>query len=380
MFRLLGFPVHVRPGFVMFMLLIVVLYGNEFGVWLAGSLAVFTLLHELGHAVVARRTGAKAEISLNFLAGYASYVPTRPISRPEQIAISLAGPGIQIVVSVAILVAIGADPLDPASFRHEPHAYAIWWAGPVIGLFNLIPLIPLDGGHVVTTALDRILPGRAERLMAWFSITVTAAFAVFAMFNDRYVGFVLVIGFLLIAQLQVLGAGREASSPWADAARAVERGRTAKARRMLVAALSNPRPDQTPPPVDLPPERVAELIDLLPDPLPTGDPWNEYVLANQLIRIGRYEDAAHYAAGMYHRHQHTLAAATVARASAALGDTGIAVGWLRAAAEVGSSPSGLAAIIDGAPELIGIREHPDVVAIRRSLTSWPSPAAPTTPA
>ena len=31
MFRLLGFPVHVRGGFVMFMVLIVVLYGGDFG-------------------------------------------------------------------------------------------------------------------------------------------------------------------------------------------------------------------------------------------------------------------------------------------------------------------------------------------------------------
>ena len=93
MFRLLGFPVHVRPGFVMFMVLIVVLYGDAFGLWLAGSLAAFTLLHELGHAVAARRAGAEAEISLNFLAGYASYVPTRPLSRLEQIGISFAGPG-----------------------------------------------------------------------------------------------------------------------------------------------------------------------------------------------------------------------------------------------------------------------------------------------
>ena len=50
----------------------------------AGSLAVLTLIHELGHAVAARNAGAKAEISLDFLAGYAAYVPTRPISRLEQ--------------------------------------------------------------------------------------------------------------------------------------------------------------------------------------------------------------------------------------------------------------------------------------------------------
>jgi len=56
MFRLFGFPVHVRPGFVMMMVLIVVLYGDAYGLWLAGALAGFTLLHELGHAVAATRS------------------------------------------------------------------------------------------------------------------------------------------------------------------------------------------------------------------------------------------------------------------------------------------------------------------------------------
>ena len=85
------------------------------------------------------------------------------------------------------------------------------------------------------------------------------------------------------------------------------------------------------------------------------------------MRLGRYEDAAHYAADGYARHPHTLAAATVARAAGALGDQATAIGWLRTAAEAGTSPSGLATIIDSSPELIGIRQHPDVVAIRRDI-------------
>ncbi|MFN5605178.1 MAG: hypothetical protein ACK49V_11590, partial [Actinomycetes bacterium] len=75
--RILGFPVQIRPGFVLFMLLIVVVNGQPMGYWLAGSVTVFTLVHELGHAVAARRTGATASISLDFLAGYASFTPTR---------------------------------------------------------------------------------------------------------------------------------------------------------------------------------------------------------------------------------------------------------------------------------------------------------------
>ena len=369
MFRLLGFPVHVRPGFVMFMVLIVVLYGDVFGLWLAGSLAGFTLLHELGHAVAARRTGARAEISLNFLAGYASYAPTRSLSRTERIGISFAGPAIQILASVSVLVALGASPLERPSYSTEPALLAIWWAGPVIGLFNLVPILPLDGGHIVTNALDRFVPDRAERVMIWFSLAVTGAFTVLAFTSDRYRGFVLVIGFLLVSQLQLLGATKELTSPWHDADDALLAGKPAKARRILVSALSHHRPDRPPQRVTLAPERVAALIDLLPDPLPSGDPWNEYVLANQLMRIGRFEDAAHYAADGYARHPHTLAAATVARAAGALGDQETAIGWLRTAAEAGTSPAGLATIIDSSPELIGIRQHPDVVSIRRDIAA-----------
>jgi Zn-dependent protease len=367
MFRLLGFPVHVRPGFVLMMVLIVVLYGDSFGLWLAGALAGFTLLHELGHALAARRAGARAEITLNFLVGYASFVPTRPISRLSHIGISFAGPAIQIVTSVAILVAMGANVTDPSSLDGDPATWAIWWAGPVIGAFNLVPVLPLDGGHIVTTALDRVAPGRATRLMLWFSLAATVAFAAYMLVDDRYRGFVIVVGFLLVSQLQMLGSSKEPTSPWADAHEALQAGKPAKARRILFNALSHHRPDTPPPPVALPTSDVAELIDLLGDPLPFGDPWNEYVLANQLMRVGRFEDAAHYAAAGFARHPNTLSAATVARASAALGDQETALGWLRAAADTGTSPAGLASIIDGSPELIGIRQHPAVVAIRRDL-------------
>jgi hypothetical protein len=205
--------------------------------------------------------------------------------------------------------------------------------------------------------------------MLWLSLAATAAFTVLAFTNDRYRGFVIVIGFLLVTQLQMLGSSKEATSPWHDADEALAAGKSAKARRILVAALSHHRVDRPYQPVTLSPDRAAALIDLLPVPWPNGDPWNEYILANQLMRLGRFEDAAHFAAEGYARHPHTLAAATVARAAGALGDQATAIGWLRTAAEAGTSPAGLATIIDSSPELIGVRQHPDVVSIRRDIAA-----------
>lgn len=369
MFRLLGFDVRVQSGFVVFMALIVFLYRSPFGYWLAGSIAVLTLVHELGHATAARRAGADANISLGFLAGYASYRPTRPISRARHAWISFAGPGVHIAVSVAVLLAIGANPFEVGSASESPAAAAIWWAGPAIGMLNLIPVLPLDGGNIVTYGLDGLLPGRARRYMLYFSIGLSLAGAV-VLVATGYRGFVLFIGFLLITQLQMLNAGKppqEAQSVWQVAAAADEAGKSGKARRVLTAALSHPQPDAGSPPTSLTPDRAARLIELLPRPLPYGDPANEYVLSRLLLDCGRFEEAAHYAADSFGRRPESLLAAIVARSAAALDDQATAIGWLRTAASAGTSPEGLAITIDRAPEFVALRNHPDVVEIRRAL-------------
>lgn len=370
MFRLLGFDVRVQSGFVVFMILIVALYGNEFGLWLAGAVAVLTLIHELGHAVAARAAGAEASISLGFLAGYAAYRPTRPISRARQAWISFAGPGIHIAVSVAILLAMGVNPLDSDSFDDTAASYAIWWAGPAIGAMNLIPVLPLDGGNIVTYGLDALVPGRARRIMLYVSIGLTIGGAVYV-FAIGYRGIGIFIAFLLITQLQMLNATKPEQRPtsaWDLASDLLDAGKEPKARRMLTAALSHPQPMPAPTQLRFTATRAEELIELLPDPLPHGDPGNEYVLANLLMMTGRFDQAAHYAAGSYERNPNTLSAAIVARAAGALGDRPTAVAWLRTAAAAGTSPDGLAATIDRAPELVGLRHDPDVTAIRASLS------------
>jgi len=351
----------------MFMVLIVLLYGSEFGLWLAGALFVFTLIHELGHALAARHTGAEAEISLNFLAGYASYTPTRPISRLERAGISFAGPAVQIVTSLAVLFAMGVDPTDRRSIDDSAASWAIWWAGPMIGLLNLIPVLPLDGGNIVMTGLDRLVGKRSRQWMLYFSLAVTGVFAAMCLTSERARGLFVFVGFLLVTQLQMLGASKPPTSPWNDARLALAAGKAAKARRILVTALSNPRPDVRPIAAPMSVSDASALIDLLPDPLPFGDPLNEYVLSNELLRVGRFEDAAHYSAASFERHAQSLAAANVARAAGALGDQATAIGWLRAAADTGTAPSGLANIIDHAPELAGLRHHPQVTAIRHGL-------------
>ena len=102
-------------------------------------------------------------------------------------------------------------------------------------------------------------------------------------------------------------------------------------------------------------------------PLPTGRLYSEHVLGNILLRLGRYQLAAEYAAGSFSRHPSTTTAAVVARAASALGDHDTAIGWLGAAVDTDTDPDGLAITMDAAPELVSVRADPRFAQLRQRI-------------
>jgi Zn-dependent protease len=368
LFRLLGFPVHVGAGFVIFMVLLAFLNeGGEFGWWLAGGVAAFTLIHELAHALVARWAGAEASISLEFMAGFTSYSAKRPLSRLWTLAISLAGPVVHVATGVLLLVALGGNPLERPSAFVDPKVAAVWWAGPVIGAINLLPVLPLDGGHATTTVLDRLLPGKAETVMTYASVAVTVGALVATPFVDRLAGMTVFIGFLLLIQLQGLFAHRQRTTVSAlDAAVAASRdGDRTRAESLLRKAVSQRVPlTQTPSKAlnGTPTEELAELVANLHQPFPRGNAANEYVLTMLLVRCGRSREAADYAAEGFATDPNPLSACGVARAAAALGDAATAAAWLRSAVEHGLSHDQLTALVNSAG-FAAVRGHPAVQAL-----------------
>jgi Zn-dependent protease len=377
LFRLLGFPVHVGAGFVIFMVLLAFLNeGGEFGWWLAGSVAGFTLLHELAHALVARRAGAEASISLEFMAGFTSYHASTPISRPWTVAISLAGPLAHVAVGVALLVALGGDPLERPSAFDDPRVAAVWWAGPVIGALNLIPVLPLDGGHATTTVLDRFIPGRAETLMTYASVAVTVGALVATPFVDRLRGMTVFIGFLLLIQLQGLFAHRAhtAVSPIDSAVAALRGGDRRRAEAILRKAFAQRTPLLQTPSAALGDVKATELgilIANLQQPFPRGIAANEYLLTSLLVRFGRSREAAEYAAEGFAVDPTPLSACGVARAAAALGDGATAAAWLSTAVDHGLPADRLLALVNS-PAFAAVRSHP---AVQRLAGPGTSPTA-----
>lgn len=191
-FTVLGIPVTVDVFFVIGLVMIWSWAGgNRAGLFAAVLVGVFTLIHELGHALTARRFGARSAITLNLLVGWATYAAPRPLSRRQRNLIGLAGPLTQIVVALPLLVITylllpgSGSPEALAILRTGTTtvAFDVWqgavWAGIIIGLLNLLPLWPLDGGHVVDSFLTGALgENRGRRAMLIGTLVVVGVVAV----------------------------------------------------------------------------------------------------------------------------------------------------------------------------------------------------------
>ncbi len=384
-FRIFGFPVYVRSGFLVFMALVIFIQGWQFGLPFAGFLAAFTLLHELGHAFAARATGAEAEISLDFMAGYASFTPTRPLARWERAGISFAGPGIQILVGTIVYLAVRGGLARPEYGDHI--AFAVLIAGPVMGGLNLMPLLPFDGGNIAEVAVELFSPRHARRIMQWFTIALTVAAFVFMATHQQYLNYALFAFIPFVSVLATMQADRNRvqaradqrtlaraeafawatgqlrfphgalPSPWFLAWQRLQDGEPGVARQMLLADLDDPRPVRWMPPDAAPRDTLRQLIALLPRPLPVGQMFSSFVLSAVLLKVGDYYDDAHYAAAAYAQHGAPMFAVHVARSAAALGDRDTALAWLRTAART-APPDVLAVAVQTAAEFDSLRTDP----------------------
>ena len=186
----------------------VLLYGGSQGLWAAGSIAAFTLVHELGHASAARATGSHAEISLDFLAGYASYVPRRELTRWERAGIAAAGAAAQLTCAVVVMLFMGANPLSRDDITLNEATISIWWAGIALALVNLIPILPLDGGAIVGLFAEWVSPSRGRTVMLWFSVVVSSIGVSCAIVLPDLQGFLPFAVILLVLQVQMLRAER----------------------------------------------------------------------------------------------------------------------------------------------------------------------------
>ena len=154
-FRLAGFPVRVTPWFWLTMALLgsptlddPLLGPLGLVLWVVAGF-VSILVHELGHAVSARWFRTPSLIVLTAFGGYAQYYDRAPPSGWRRLVVCLMGP----IAGFILLGLVVVSELSTGWFELHPVLEAFgFYVGLqclVWGLFNLLPVWPMDGGQAM---------------------------------------------------------------------------------------------------------------------------------------------------------------------------------------------------------------------------------------
>ncbi|MEU9510032.1 site-2 protease family protein [Micromonospora sp. NPDC048170] len=162
--RVFGVPLHLNGSMVLLTLLVTVLYaefarrqldlsqlaGYLIGFGFVVSLLGSVLLHELGHALTARRYGIGVRgITLELLGGYTEMDRDAPTPRID-LLVSLAGPAVSAVLGV---LAVAATLALPDRTLANQLAFQLAVSNVIVALFNILPGLPLDGGRALRAAV-----------------------------------------------------------------------------------------------------------------------------------------------------------------------------------------------------------------------------------
>ncbi len=130
-------PISNPLGFFMWLSLVVLLFGS-------------VLLHELGHALTARKYGiVTRDIVLTPLGGMAR-VMSMPENPKQEIAIAVAGPAVSLSLALfAYLLTYPLSVLPPLPSVVYETVVILFWTNLMLALFNLVPALPMDGGRVL---------------------------------------------------------------------------------------------------------------------------------------------------------------------------------------------------------------------------------------
>ncbi len=153
-FNIFGIPVTVHPMFWVFMFIFVALFAGANAtapIIILKVLAFFLsiLIHELGHALMARRYGAPVRIDLHGIGGQASYLLPNS-TKKKTIIITAAGPILQLGVGLIALYLLA--PLAQGTLA-AAFVSPFVWISLLLAVFNLLPVYPMDGGQILHEAL-----------------------------------------------------------------------------------------------------------------------------------------------------------------------------------------------------------------------------------
>lgn len=207
-----GIPIRIHFTFVLFL----VWLGwpsrgaeGRFALLLVPAIFFCVLLHELGHALTAKRFGIGIKDITLYPIGGIAMLAGRPNARQE-FWITVAGPAVNLVIAGVLFPILLALRLPLPSFQTDMQQQglltALLEANLLLFGFNMIPAFPMDGGRILRSLLAmRMDPAKATRIAGGIGQALAVGIFLLGLLVSH-------AGLMLIAFFVFLGAGQEVAS------------------------------------------------------------------------------------------------------------------------------------------------------------------------
>lgn len=163
--RIAGTEVRIHLTFFLLLGWFGLVAGAQGGASAAAASIIFiaaifacVLAHEFGHVLMARRFGiGTRDIILLPIGGVAS-IERMPDNPTQELLIALAGPAVNVVIALVLIVVFGASiapgESDPAALQNIDFVSRLALINIVLVVFNLLPAFPMDGGRALKALLS----------------------------------------------------------------------------------------------------------------------------------------------------------------------------------------------------------------------------------
>jgi len=174
------------------------------------SLFFCIVLHELGHALTARRFGIRTrDITLLPIGGVArlEQIPERPL---QEFLVAIAGPAVNLVIAVLLVIPVlflgELDQVSDLQVVGGDFLEKLMWVNLGLIIFNMLPAFPMDGGRVLRALLaSRMSRVRATHIAATVGQVIAIGFGALGVMTGHWM-------LLLIAFVIFQGAQAEAAA------------------------------------------------------------------------------------------------------------------------------------------------------------------------
>lgn len=196
--KVAGIPIRIHFTFVLILIWLgwrELAGGGSFftGILFAIGLFGCVLLHELGHALTAKRFGiGTADIVLYPMGGVSRLEKTGEPG--QEFWITLAGPLVNIVIAILLWLgltatgqslAVSANDTGPDSLGLLPR---LFYSNIALALFNLLPAFPMDGGRVLRSILaQRMNAARATSIAAKVGQAFAVLFGLWGLLSGNFI-------------------------------------------------------------------------------------------------------------------------------------------------------------------------------------------------